>query len=423
MRIVILTIGTRGDVQPSVALGKAFRKAGYDVRLVAPQLFEALAAENGLEFVGLPGDPVELIGGLVDKAGRNPIRMMRVMLDYALPIAADVMRCARAACQDADAIFTSFFTTIFGHELARERNVPDFSAQIFPTFTPTWYVPNPGLPQWRLGGVYNRLTHTLLIQSFWLGNRYGFRKLKRLAPDLPAQIHWPFHASDRPHTPTLYGFSRHVLAPPDWQDNIFVTGYWFLDTPPDWQPSPELARFLEAGSPPVSIGFGSIVTAEVERLTRAAVEALAQTGQRGILLGGWAKLGQQELPDTILQLDDVPHDWLFPRMAAIVHHGGAGTTGAALRAGVPNVVVPFTADQPFWGRRVQQLGVAPAPVFQQQLTSEKLARAISTACADTATRQRAAVLGQKIRDEDGPGTAVRVFERLMHNWLAHHRRR
>ncbi|MBI5667528.1 MAG: glycosyltransferase family 1 protein [Chloroflexi bacterium] len=423
MRIVILVIGTRGDVQPSVALGKGFRRAGYDVRLVAPQRFESLVTDNGLEFAALPGDPVALIGGLVDKAGHDPIRTMRVMLDYALPIAVDVMRCAREACQDADAIFTSFFTTIFGHEIARERNVPDFSAQIFPTFTPTRYVPNPGLPQWRLGGVYNRLTHTLLIQAFWLANRYGFRRIRRRAPDVLPDIHWPFRPSDRPRTPTLYGFSRHVLAPPDWQDSIYVTGYWFLDTPADWQPPPELARFLAAGPPPVSIGFGSIVTTDIERLTRAVVDALAQAGQRGILLGGWAGLGQQELPGTMLRLDEAPHDWLFPRLAAVVHHGGAGTTGAALRAGMPNVIVPFTADQPFWGRRVQALGVGPAPIWQHRLTAERLASALRTALDDPAMRQRAAALGEKIRDEDGLSTAVRVFERVMHNWLAHHRRR
>lgn len=421
MRIVILTIGTRGDVQPYVALGAAFRRAGYDVRLVAPEAYETLITEHGLEFAALPGNPVELISGLVNQAEHNPLRTYRVLLDYALPIAADVLRISREATADADAIFSSFLLVIAGHVIARERSVPDFSAQVFPTFTPTAMFPVPGLPALPLGSLYNRLTFTLMNQAFWQGSRYGYRRLKHHAPELPPRLHWPFHPSARPPTPTLYGFSRHVIKPSDWQDNIYITGYWFLNTP-DWQPPPELVRFLEAGPPPVCVGFGSMVTADGDRLTHTAVEALLQSGQRAVLLSGWGSLGDWPLPDTILKLDAVPHDWLFPRMAAVVHHGGAGTTGAALRAGVPNLVVPFTADQPFWGRRVQQLGVGPAPIAQRRLTADRLAKAVRLMLDDTAMRDRAARLGAAIQDEDGPGTAIRVFERLMDNWRVHVRR-
>ena len=232
--------------------------------------------------------------------------------------------------------------------------------------------------------------------------------------DLPP-LPWSLYATlDISPEPILYGYSRHVVPiPPDWGPWLHVTGYWFGARDPAYQPPAELAAFLAAGPPPVYIGFGSMVDMETAAVTRVVLEALQITGQRGVVSGGWSDLGAGSLPESVLRVGAVPHDWLFPRMAAVVHHGGAGTTAAGLRAGVPSVLVPFFADQPFWGRRVAVLGVGPKPIPRKQLTAERLAAAIREATGDTVMRQRAVDLGARIRSEDGVAAAVEVIESLV----------
>jgi UDP:flavonoid glycosyltransferase YjiC (YdhE family) len=207
--------------------------------------------------------------------------------------------------------------------------------------------------------------------------------------------------------PYLYGYSPSVVPRPDdypaWHH---VSGYWFLDRDPSWSPPDTLVRFLEAGPKPISIGFGSMLGQDTEKLIDLAVRALQDSGQRAVLLGGWAVAGDLALPDSIFHIDAVPHDWLFPRMAAVVHHGGSGTTAAGLRAGVPSIVVPFFGDQPYWGRRVHALGVGPRPIQRKSLTVSKLAEAITMAVEDEGLRQNAAELGERIQAEDGVQSAV-----------------
>jgi UDP:flavonoid glycosyltransferase YjiC (YdhE family) len=197
--------------------------------------------------------------------------------------------------------------------------------------------------------------------------------------------------------------------PGDWHEWEHVTGYWFLETPEDYQPPPALLRFLEAGPPPFYIGFGSQVTKEPQRLTVIALAALELSGQRGILLSGWAGLSSERLPESVLCLEEVPHDWLFARVAAVVHHGGAGTTGAGLRAGVPTLITPFGLDQSGWCRVVADLGVGPKGIPGKRLTAENLAGGIHAAATDWGMRRRAAVLGEKIRAEDGINRALEVM--------------
>jgi sterol 3beta-glucosyltransferase len=189
-----------------------------------------------------------------------------------------------------------------------------------------------------------------------------------------------------------------------------VTGYWFLDTPADWQPQAELRAFLDAGPPPVYVGFGSMATRDPAGLTEVVVQALARTGQRGILLKGWGAIVPERLPETILAIDFVPHDWLFPRVAAVVHHGGAGTTSAGLRAGRPSLIVPFIGDQAFWGRQVYERGLGPRPLEKDRLSIAALTEAITAMLTDQAMRDRAAAMGEQIRAEDGPANVVRVVE-------------
>ena len=230
---------------------------------------------------------------------------------------------------------------------------------------------------------------------------------------MSAPLFWP---SDRPgiaEGPVLYGFSPEVLPrSPAWGDDIEITGYWFADEPDGWTPPPALEAFLAQGSKPVCIGFGSMSQRDPEGTTRLVLDAIARSRQRAILIAGWGGLKANELPENVFQVDSLPHSWLYPRMAAVVHHGGAGTTSAGLRAGVPAIVVPFHGDQPFWGKRVQELGAGPQPIPRNRLSAERLANAIDIAVNDQRMAQNAAELGKKIRAENGVARAIEGIERI-----------
>ena len=226
----------------------------------------------------------------------------------------------------------------------------------------------------------------------------------------------PFGELDRRGCPLLYGFSETVVPrSPDWPDWVHVTGYWFLDRSPGWQPPLALQRFVEAGPPPVFVGFGSMTDRDPAATLALTAEALAAVGQRGVLAAdatGGVRPGS--VPDHVFPLaTGVPHDWLFPRMAAVVHHGGAGTTASGLRAGRPSVLVPHFADQPFWARRVTDLGAGPRPIPRRRLSARRVAEAIHQATADPRMRERGEILGQRIRAEHGVARAADAFARCV----------
>ncbi|GAB4572520.1 MAG: glycosyltransferase [Anaerolineae bacterium] len=414
-RITILTYGSRGDVQPYVALGRGLQRAGFDVRLAAPGVFADFAAEHGLDFAPLAGDPAILSQRLVDEAGLRPLRTMQAVIEYAMPLGLQVLAQCKEAARDADAILYGFLMTYAGHEAAQDRGgIPEIFAQMYPMFVPTRAFPAmlfPRLPVFT--PTANRLTHHVFAALFRASNELSYAALRRRYPDLPPLRGWPF---DGPRPPlVLFGYSPHVIPrPDDWPAQVHVTGFWTLDEEdPDWQPPPDLEAFLADGPPPVYIGFGSVVTRDITALTDLVLEAVALAGQRAVLLGGWGGLGRADLPDNVYRLDSAPHSWLFPRMAAVVHHGGVGTTAAGLRAGVPSVIVPFGSDQMYWGRHVQALGVGPAPLPRRQLTAQALAYAIRVAATHGPMRQRAAALGQKLRAEDGVRRAVEIITRML----------
>ena len=414
MRITLLAVGSRGDVQPYIALGAGLRAAGHQVRLATHALFAPLVEPYGIELFPTGGDPRALLDGEVAHkmldAGENPLGFLRNFARLLEPWIRRLFDDSLRACAGADAVICSGVALLAGYDLADNAGSPACAALLQPTsptraFASPFFPDAPGwLPE---RGAYNLLTHRaftgLLIACFGP----VIRRVRRESGLPPIRRHDQL-AGQRP---LLYGFSPSVIAsPPDWPPHIHVTGYWFLDHPADWQPPEALRAFLAAGPPPVYIGFGSMRNRRPEEMTALAVEALTLAGQRGILSTGWGGLQSEQLPETILSIESVPHDWLFPRMAAVVHHGGAGTTAAGLRAGVPSILVPFFADQPFWARHVHQLGVGPHPIPRAHLTAAPLAAAITTAVTDQDMRQRAAALGAQIQAENGVGEAVKVLE-------------
>lgn len=414
MRFTILAYGTRGDVQPYVALGVALQRAGHTVRLAAPEVFRGLVSGHGLEFHPLPGDPAALMQQAADRAGSSLIRFPLVVLQHALPLALDMLASVREACQGAEAIVHSLLLTVVGHEMAVEMQVPDFSALIFLTFAPTSAFPAQILPALQLGGRINRLSHMGFTQLFWQANRLAYGYLRRKNRQLPPLSGWPFSATLPHPTPILYALSPQVISrPADWGPDVHLTGYWTLAPESGWSPPEVLVEFLEDGPAPVFVGFSSLITRRASHLTAAVLEALARTGQRGLLVRGWGGIEDRSLPADVLAVDEVPFEWLFPRMAALVHHGGVGTTATGLRSGVPGVVVPSTADQPYWGHSIHRLGVGSPPIPLKRLTADRLATAIEQLTSDHGMRSRAARLGSLLREEDGVGNAVQIIERYL----------
>ena len=411
MHITLLTYGSRGDFQPFLALAIGLQKAGHTVRLAGPGRFADLAAQHNVPFAALAGDPAE-ISRKINDAGTNVYRMVKSMQEYVFAIAPQVVRQARLAMNGADLLVHTFLFTTGAHTFARELGIPDVSVQTFPMFAPTRAFPNAAfgnVPP----GLLSYFTHWLATEVFWYGGNSGYARLRKLSPqDFPQKLYWPFkQTDDRPLSPLLFAYSPIILPrPAEWSaPNIHIPGYFFLDEP-GYQPPAVLTAFLAAGEPPVCVSFGSMVNKDAERIGRAVLASLARTGLRGIILTGWGGWKPDETPANVLYLESAPHAWLFPLCKVIVHHGGAGTTAAGLRAGVPNIVIPFAADQPFWGKRVADIGAGPRPLPVKNLDPESLSAALQQAASDVSMRQRAAEIGEIIRSEDGVGSAVRLIE-------------
>lgn len=418
MKITILATGTRGDVQPYIALGAGLQSFGHQVCIAASKDFAELIRQVGLAYYPIDVDVKAILNGAEGQAlmkkGANPLQFIHLYRQLTLPYIERYLQDAWQACQTTNALIASPLS--FGAStFATCLDIPYFLAKIQPVGH-TRVFPNPVTPQnIRLGKWYNWLTYEVMQQLFGI----TFRKpvsawLERNLNTPPLPFLGSSRQAYRNRKPRLFGFSNAVVPKPyDWPDWWHVTGYWHLDLISTWQPPDKLKRFLAAGPPPVYIGFGSMKGEDPQTLTHIALKALEQTGQRGIILTGWGGLSEVDLPETVLNVENVPHDWLFPKMSAVVHHGGSGTTAAALRAGVPSIVLPFMADQPFWGHRVAQLGVGPNPIPQKKLTVEGLAQAIQAATQNQTIRDRAHELGHHIRSEDGVAEAIKIFNQVV----------
>jgi sterol 3beta-glucosyltransferase len=418
MKIIIFTYGSRGDVQPFLPLSVRLMEEGHSVKLAAPFRFQSLVEEYGIEFLPLSGDPEDLSRRL-NNAGHNFVKLFRELMNHAVEIGADVWRQTEAACRDADLIIHTFAHLVGAHTLARERNIPDIHIQGFPMFAATGDYPNVTLPGLS-SRVLNRLTHTLSAKITWWTAQIGFERVRRRAGFPKRKLYWPFdNDSVRPPTPILCAWSPAILPPSsDWSPNVHVTGYYFFPEDHMYQPPAELVSFLQEGAAPVCITFGSMVNREAKKIDNIMQTALKQTGHRGIVLSGWSKIAESSSTD-LLYLHSASHDWLLPRCKMVIHHGGAGTTSAGLRAGIPNIVVPFTADQPFWGRRVHAIGAGPSPILLKNLSVKKLTHAMAEMDNDI-LRKRAQAIGQQLRSEDGVGLAVKLIEKYSDSFHGEH---
>lgn len=409
MRYALLTYGSRGDVQPLVALGAGLRRAGHDVTLAAPERFADFAAAHGLDFVPLPGDPTEMSRRLVEQSGLNYAATVRVLRDFALPLGVEVFAQMQAAVAGADAVVYTFLLAIPGHYLARRSGIPDFFAHLIPMFFPTPDFPPPTFPHAPLfPATAHRALHGLFNAIFWQANRISYKTVFKRYPEHrlppPDLLRWPLAPGYAGRPLSLGAYSRHVLDPAGYPPDMHITGYWYLDAAPGWSPPRELLAFLEAGPPPVAIGFGSMVADDMDGFMWRVLAGLRLAGMRAVLLTGWGG-AKAVTGDDVFVMEAAPHDWLFPRMRAVVHHGGSGTTGAGFRAGVPQVIVPFFGDQGLWGDRVAAVGAGVRLADARQLNAHSLADALRLT-RDPAVIRRAGDLGEQVRAEQGVQSAV-----------------
>lgn len=418
MKFAVLAIGTRGDVQPLVALSMGLQASGHTVRFVTHAIFAPMVHQAGLEFFGVKCDPLDVLetkeGQQALQEGSTPWRTWKGLSSAFKSKRGHLGNECLEASRDADVICVSTISFIVGGSIAEKLNLPVIPLFLQPV-SPTRSFPSLFVTQHNLGGFANRLTYRFTALAIWLPFSRLVNEWRTTQLGLPpVGPNYVLRRQARKDRPMIYGFSRHLVQKPqDWGEHIHITGFWFVDGASDWQPPAALEDFLEAGPPPVYLGFGSMINRRRGEMTAYVLEALERTEQRGLLQTGWGQLSASDLPDNTFQIDSVPHDWLFRRMSVIVHHGGAGTTASALRAGLPSIVVPFTADQPFWGQRVAELGVGPKPIPCRKLTAARLAEAIRVAATNESIRKRAAAVGERIRTEDGVARAVEVINRYL----------
>jgi sterol 3beta-glucosyltransferase len=407
LRIAIHTLGTRGDVQPYLALALGLMDNGHVVQLAAPVQFQEMASAHGVPFAPLPGEFLALLDtpeGKAAVAGGKGYSAGFKLLKHVRPLMRGLLDAEWFAARSfAPDMIVYHPKSIASPHMAEKLGKPCILASPLPGFTPTSAFPSPLLP-FRSLGPLNRASHALATK----GASLLFGKLIKewRATTLGVSRR---RASGIAPLGTLYAYSRHVVpVPPDWSDDVLVSGYWFLDSK-DWTPSHSLKAFLESGDPPVYIGFGSMPGIDPQHMASVMIDALTQCGKRGLLASGGGALKPERLPAHIHLIEQAPHDALFPLVAATIHHGGAGTTAASARAGKPMAICPFLGDQPFWARRMSELGVAPQPLDRKQLTVEAVTAAIRM-MSESSMRARAEALGQRVRQEDGVGSAVRFIE-------------
>jgi UDP:flavonoid glycosyltransferase YjiC (YdhE family) len=413
MNIAIITIGTRGDIVPHIALSQSLMKSGHDVRLTTHLAFKTLVQRYNIPFFALDDEPKEL--AFPAEGGERFMELIILRIIESTPL---YMQRAEEACQEADLIIAAFPCFLMGHAVAEKYQKRLVMTAPQPLLLSTTAFPEPTdfrLPQYpgALDKNLNQRSHSKAQQDFtqlFLPPANSARRSLFNLPPLPDSFYTNLpDASEL----ILCGYSSLLLPKPaDWSEKIHLTGFWTLGHQEGWQPESELVDFLRAGPAPIYIGFGSMRSYQPVETVELVEEALRQIGQRGILLVDSDVYHTHRQSNTLYLTTETAHDWLFPQVQAIVHHGGAGTTVASLQAGQPIVTVPFIAEQFFWGTLVARAGVGPYPIDRTQLTAKKLAQRLEMVLHNTAMKCKARELGERLSDEKGAEQAVKAINSL-----------
>nr|WP_043623310.1 glycosyltransferase [Nonomuraea candida] len=394
MRVLIVGVGTRGDMAPYTGLGARLREAGHQVAIAAHEPYAELVTDAGLEHLPLPGDPLPML------TGRFSINAFK---EYGEQVMEGLTGIAE---QKADLLLLGVAGAL-GIHVAEAMGVPSMGVHLQPIDPTGDFPPVMSLFRRSLGRWGNRRAARLAFELPLLTGASAKMRARLGLPPMSARALYRRRESTR--WQVFHGVSPLVLPrPADWRPGLEITGYWWPLRPRGWQPDPVLRDFLTSGPTPVFVGFGSLAGTRAEQYTELAVHALRRAGLRGVLQTGL----RGHISDDVLAVGDVPHDWLFPQLSAVAHHCGSGTTASGVRAGVPAVAVPVMNDQPLWASRLMALGVAPAAIPFRRLTPAQLAAALTTAVTDPAYRQRAQALSARISAEDGAAPVIEAVNHL-----------
>ena len=407
MKFVVATYGTEGDARPFAALCRGLMDAGHEARLLADAATLASARALGVPTTPLAGDIRGALGrdhaiAAVVAKGGGFNQTARALSKIANENAASWLRSIIEAGEGCDAVLAAGLAGFAGFSAAEYLGAKGIGAGMIP-ITPTAAFPSPFLPPKWTPRPLNRASHRFVNAMLWRAFRDKTNAARAMFKLPPRRSVWT-------GVPMVYGISPNLLPPPpDWAANVRLCGQWLAPSP-SWTPPPALANFLASGEAPIYIGFGSMTGFDNARLLDALVEAT--TGRRVLFHSGWSGIDPEALPDNFLAIGDTPHDWLFPRVAAVIHHGGSGTSHSAARAGVPSIVTPFAGDQFFWAERLRLVGVAPPAVDGRRPKAETFAGALHVVAA-APMRSRARELGERMRAENGVADAVATLERLV----------
>jgi sterol 3beta-glucosyltransferase len=427
LRCTILAIGSRGDVHPLIALGAGLHAAGHTVCVASHADFEADVRARGMAFHPLTGNAARFFSGPAATIMRDRTRNAREFSgffdNYLDLFFQQLLAGCWEASQDAEAILCWSWLSGIGLALAERLQVPVFQVASYPVDFPTTAFPNPfhgDLAVSAAGAMTaaeNLDTWLQFAETAQVGHATR-QQWRETTLGLPART-WQEEVTLTQQMPHLFGYSPAVLPKPaDWPAWAYVTGYWSLAAPQDYAPTEDIRAFLAAHPRPVALGFSSQVGRNSRQLTELAVAALVQLRQPAILIAGFGGLksagrGAVALPEYILPVRSIPYDWLLPRVAAMVHQGGAGSVALALAAGVPSLAVAFGYDQAMWGQRIAALGAGAPPLAAATLTADQLAAAIRRLVEDDAFRRGAARISAILQQEDGVANAVRVVEEVV----------
>ena len=415
MRITMICIGSTGDVRPYIVLGRELKARGHDIAICAFSDFEASVRNEGFRFKPISGDVKKLMSHLM--SGANGVGFLKQVRDGMRDILEPFLAGLEAACDGAEAIIATYFGQVF-QSLAEVRHIPYIQTQYFP-MDQNPNAPIASAPGQHAGKAWNLASYQLgyllisTLEKYYLAD---WRAARGMSPrKLEATPSYELNG----HTiPVLYAMSPLIMPrPARWGENIHMTGYWLdRQAAGGFSPEPGLEAFLSAGETPIYIGFGSMTSGDMGATLEIVLEAVRQSGVRAVLSTGWGGVAIPPRED-IYVADFVPHDWLFQRVSAVVHHGGAGTTAAGIVAGRPTLVIPFGGDQPFWGERVRALGVGPRPLPRDKLTVARLKKALVQLTQTKKYRVAARELGERLRMENGAEIAANIIEHELRKWL------
>lgn len=400
MKLLILTYGTEGDTRPLAALGYALRRVGHHVHLLGDARTLGSAEELGLPHSAITGDIRQLFAEWSSQGPKGTAKALVQLTNANTHAWTEETLVAAEGC---DAILTSGLAGFVGLSVAERLGIPAIGTGMIP-LTPSREFSSPFLPAGVVPRWLNHASLRLTNQLFWLAFRKTLNQARQTVLGLSSRRALPTEH------PMLYGISPSILPQPtDWPTNARLCGQWQVPAD-DFTPPPELSAFLDAGPPPVYVGFGSMAGLDGPHLASTLITTL--DGRRALFYPGWSGMDDIVLPENILRIAATPHDWLFPRTAVVIHHGGSGTTHSATRSGKPSVVVPFAGDQAFWAECLRHLGIAPPALDGTKLDSRRLEKAIGFA-ERRDVQKRAMEIGKRMQREDGLATAVAEIEKLI----------